>query len=104
PRDADLEGAWWSWFFRAGAVADPRQDRFALARYRDYRDGSEFARPRRAYRKVRHRGTEAVLPAAPCTGGRSAMLLPHRADLRFRCRYHARHRLRGSRDFSRQGD
>ena len=65
PRHADLEGARRPRLLAAGAVADPRQDRLALARRRDHRHGAELARARRTDRELRHRRAEAPLPAAP---------------------------------------
>ena len=61
PRHADFEGARRPRLLAAGAVADPRQDRLALARRRDHRHGAELARPGRADREVRHRRSRSII-------------------------------------------
>ena len=81
-------------FSAAGAVADPRSHRLALARRGHHRHGAELAGARRADREVRHARAEAPLPAAPRQGPRGALLRADRADLRLRRRHHARRRLR----------
>ena len=60
-------------FSASGAVADPRQDRVAVARRRHHRDGAELARAGRTAREVRHRCAEAT---TTCRGSREGEEIP----------------------------
>ena len=97
PRHAHLQGARRAGLLGAGAVADHRQDRLALARRRHRRHGAELARARRADREVRHRAAEVLLPAAARPRRRDPLLLAHRADVGLGRGDHARHRHRHAR-------
>ena len=97
PRHAHFERARGAGVLRAGAIADHRQDRLALARRGDDRHGAELAGPRRADREVRHREAEELLPAAAGQGRGDPLLLAHRADVRLGRGDHARYRHRHAR-------